>query len=102
MRSFFLPVLCLQLAFVLTSVNAELILPNIFGDHMVLQRGQYNPVWGKANAGQEIAVSIAGQRHKTITGADGFWRVELNPLKVEDGPCVLKITGEVNFHSRMC
>ena len=29
-RSFFLPVLYLQLAFVLTSVNAELILPNIF------------------------------------------------------------------------
>ena len=94
MRSFFLPVLWLQITFALTSLNAELILPNIFGDHMVLQRGQHNPVWGKAEAGQEIVVSIAGQRHKTITGADGFWRVELNPLKVEDGPCVLKVIGE--------
>ncbi len=93
-RSFYLPVLWLQLTFGLSSLNAELILPNIFGDHMVLQRDQHNPVWGKADAGQEIVVSIAGQTHKTLTGADGFWRVELNPLKVEDGPCVLKVTGE--------
>ena len=37
-RSFYLPVLWLQLTFGLSSLDAELILPNIFGDHMVLQR----------------------------------------------------------------
>ena len=93
-KLFLITVLWLQLAFGLSSLNAELILPNIFGDHMVLQRGQHIPVWGKAVAGQEIVVSIAGQRHKTLTGADGFWHVELNPLKVEDGPCVLSVIGD--------
>jgi len=94
MKSLFMSVLWLQLGFGLSSLKAELILPNIFGDHMVLQRDQHNPVWGKADAGQEIVVSIAGQRHKALTGADGFWRVELNPLKVEDGPCVLRVIGD--------
>jgi sialate O-acetylesterase len=34
------------------SAQAEVSLPNIFGDHMVLQRGQSNPVWGRADAGE--------------------------------------------------
>ena len=43
-KLFFISVLWIQLACVVASLNAALILPSIFGDHMALQRGQQNPV----------------------------------------------------------
>ena len=43
------------------STRAAITLPAIFKDHMVLQRDQPIPVWGWAEAGQEVNVSFAGQ-----------------------------------------
>ncbi len=37
-------------------------LADVFGDHMVLQRGKPLPVWGWAkDAGQKVAVALNGQ-----------------------------------------
>jgi sialate O-acetylesterase len=74
------------------SAQAKVSLPNIFGDHMVLQREQANPVWGIASPGEKVIVSIGGQSHTTITTADGSWRVTLEPLEV-GGPYELEIRG---------
>mgnify|MGYP001185973661 CR=1 FL=1 len=74
------------------SAQAKVSLPNIFGDHMVLQREQANPVWGKASPGEKVSVSIGGQSHTTITTADGSWQVTLEPLEV-GGPYELEIRG---------
>ena len=49
------------------SAQAEVSLPNVFGDHMVFQREHANPIWGKATPGEKISVSIAGQSHTTTT-----------------------------------
>ena len=73
-------------------LQADVSLPNIFGDHMVLQREQVNPIWGKADPGEAIAVSIDGQKHTTVAATDGKWRVHLDPLKV-GGPYQLSIQG---------
>ena len=74
------------------SAQAEVSLPNIFGDHMVFQREQANPVWGKATPGEKISVSIGGQSHTTTTSIDGSWQVTLEPLEV-GGPYELEIRG---------
>ena len=74
------------------SAQAEVSLPNIFGDHMVLQREQANPVWGQASPGEKVSVSIGGQSHTTSTAIDGSWRVTLEPLEV-GGPYELEIKG---------
>src|SRR5439155_2981845 len=68
------------------------------GDHMVLQQGQKNKVWGLADAGEEVTVSIETQNHKAKAGADGKWQVMLEPLTV-GGPHVLAVKGknEVKF-----
>lgn len=34
----------------------------LFGDHMVLQQGMSVPVWGWADPGEYVTVTIAGQR----------------------------------------
>ncbi|MDR1960530.1 MAG: sialate O-acetylesterase, partial [Planctomycetaceae bacterium] len=61
--------------------KADVSLPAIFGNHMVLQRNLSDPVWGKADPGEEITVSIAGQTKKTTADADGKWLLKLDPLK---------------------
>lgn len=75
------------------SAQAEVSLPNIFGDHMVFQREQANPVWGKAAPGEKVSVSIGGQSHATTATRDGSWRVTLEPLEV-GGPYELQIKGK--------
>jgi sialate O-acetylesterase len=47
----------------------------LFGDHMVLQRGQPLPVWGKADAGERVTVTLAGQTQTATADAQGNWRV---------------------------
>ena len=73
--------------------QADVKLPNVFGDHMVLQQGQKNKVWGLADAGESVTVSIDTQSHKVAAGADGKWHVMLDPLPV-GGPYELKVAGK--------
>jgi sialate O-acetylesterase len=88
--------------FLLTTISspclAEVTLPNVFGDHMVLQQGQKNRVWGKADAGEEVVVKIGDQTHKATAGADGAWQVMLDPMSV-GGPLELVVKGknEIKF-----
>ena len=42
------------------SVYADVRLPRVFGNHMVLQRGMKLPVWGWAGAGESITVKLTG------------------------------------------
>lgn len=73
--------------------QADVKLPNVFGDHMVLQQGQKNKVWGLADAGEAVTVSIDQQSHKVAAGADGKWQIMLDPLPV-GGPYELKVAGK--------
>ena len=41
--------------------SADVSLPAIFGNHMVLQHDQKDRVWGWAEPGEEVTVTIAGQ-----------------------------------------
>ncbi len=80
--SFLMPAVC----------GAEISVPNIFSDHMVLQRGQQNKVWGKANPGESVSVSIAQQSKNTTADASGLWSVLIEPLPA-GGPHELVISG---------
>jgi sialate O-acetylesterase len=64
-----------------SGARADVRLPGIFSDHMVLQSNAAAPVWGWADPGEEVTVAIGGQSQKTKAGADGKWRVKLEPLK---------------------
>ncbi len=61
-------------------VDGEVKMPQIFGNGMVLQRGQPVPVWGTAAAGERVTVSFAGQKVETIADGQGKWTVKLAPL----------------------
>ncbi len=75
------------------TARADVKLPAIFGNHMVLQRYTVVPVWGTAAPGEEVTVAIAGQTANTKAGADGKWSVKLTKLAA-DGPHTLTVKGK--------
>jgi hypothetical protein len=63
------------------SAVGDVRLPSVFSDHAVFQQGVALPVWGWAEPGEEVTVSVAGQTKTTKAGFDGAWRVKLEALK---------------------
>lgn len=70
---------------------AELWLPSIFSDHLVLQREMAIPVWGTAVPGAEVKVGLAGESAVAKAGDDGCWRIEL-PKLAAGGPYQLEVS----------
>ena len=66
--------------FVPMTTSAEVILPDVFGDGMVLQRELPVPIWGTADSGEAVTVLFAGQEHTAIADENGDWMIKLNPL----------------------
>jgi sialate O-acetylesterase len=60
-----------SLLFVAGSAKAEVHLPCLFTDHMVLQESGAVPVWGTANPGEHVTVTMAGQSAEISDGVDG-------------------------------
>lgn len=75
------------------ALRAELKLPAIFNDHMVLQQKQTNPVWGWDTPGTKVTVSFAGQTKSGEAGKDGRWTVKLDPVPANDKPQTISIAG---------
>lgn len=75
------------------SLQAEVKLPAIFGDHMVLQEGVKLPVWGTASPGEEVTVTVGKDSAKTKAGEDGKWKVELSALKKGSTPTTMTVAG---------
>lgn len=71
--------------------GAELKLPAIFGDNMVLQQQQRVPVWGWASPGEEVVVTFSGQTKATHADAAGKWLVKLAKLKASAEPQTLVV-----------
>lgn len=81
-------------ALIAVRARADVTLPAIFGDHMVLQAEMPVPLWGTAAAGERVTVRAAGQEKSTMAGADGAWRVELAPLVASNEAIEVVVSGE--------
>ena len=77
-------------AVALAALQADVKLPSIFSDHMVLQRDVAAPVWGWAEPGENVSISIGSQTKTAVAGPDGKWSVKLEPLKA-GGPLMLTV-----------
>jgi sialate O-acetylesterase len=80
--------------FAACNVLADVKLPVIFGDHMVLQQEIKLPVWGTADAGEKVLVSVSDHTASTVAGADGKWRVELAPFPDGTAPVTMTVAGK--------
>lgn len=85
--------LFMSFALVCPIAIADVTLPNIFSNSMVLQRDQPNPVWGQADPGEVVTVGIGSQKHAVTAGDDGAWRVTLEPMAIGE-PLEMVISGK--------
>jgi sialate O-acetylesterase len=73
--------------------RADVRLPKIFGDHMVLQQKTDAAVWGWAEADEEVTVSLGEAKVTAKAGADGKWQVKL-ATPAAGGPHELVVKGK--------
>lgn len=76
------------------TASADVKLPAIFSDHMVLARTGKVPVWGKADPGEEVSVVLAGHAAKAKTGPDGKWMLDLDLKDSAQGPFEMTVQGK--------
>ncbi|MBN2473149.1 MAG: 9-O-acetylesterase [Pirellulales bacterium] len=88
--------LCLLLASVypITSARADVELPSIFGDSMVVQRELPVSVWGWADPGEKVTVLLAGQSKSVVADESGRWQVKLDALTANAQGQSLTVTGK--------
>ncbi|SDT94304.1 sialate O-acetylesterase [Verrucomicrobium sp. GAS474] len=76
---------------------AEVRMPALFGDHMVLQRGADVPVWGTAEPGEAVTVTAgagpAAVTARATAGPDGKWIATLDRLPASEQPIDLVVAG---------
>jgi len=72
---------------------ADVRLPKIFSDHMVLQQELPIRIWGWADPGREVTVEFNGKTAGTKAGKNGCWRVELPAMKADSKPHTLVVKG---------
>jgi sialate O-acetylesterase len=76
------------------AVNAQNIkLPGIFTDNMVLQRNSKIPVWGTADPGTNLVITLADANENVTADANGRWEVKM-PSMEAGGPYVLIVQGK--------
>lgn len=95
MRARFVAILLSTAALVGTTceaARADVTLPAIFGDGMVLQRGRAVRVWGHAKPYEGVVVEIAGQSVRARADAQGRWSLQLEALEA-GGPHEMKVRG---------
>lgn len=79
LRALFLTSVCFA-----GSAIADVKLPSIISDNMVLQQETPATVWGWAEAGEQVSVKFAGKTAQATADAKGKWKVKLADLKPED------------------
>lgn len=79
--------------FIALSGKAEVKLPKLISDGMVLQRQSDVKIWGWAGTNEKIAVQFIGKTYQTEADASGKWNIVLPPLKA-GGPYDMTITGK--------
>jgi sialate O-acetylesterase len=88
-----------MMALLAMTATASVKMPQLFQDGMVMQRGTDIPVWGWADAGESVVVSLADAKGKVLSTAtvtangDGHWMVRLpyNKKMKAGGPYSLSI-----------
>jgi sialate O-acetylesterase len=79
-------------AFITSQTAAEVRVPAIIGDNMVLQAGMKVRIWGKADPGERVTVRINSQSASATADQQGRWQTFIGPLKA-GGPFELTIKG---------
>src|SRR6478752_5333752 len=71
-------------------ITAQVRLPRLARDSMVLQRDSKINIWGWAPKNEKIRIKFNGKNFKTTANTDGKWVLQLPPMKA-GGPYTMNI-----------
>src|SRR5438045_1092578 len=71
---------------------ADVALPALFSDHMVIQRNVPVHVWGRATPGEAVSVTFQSASASATADSIGYWSVRL-PSYAAGGPFTLTVKG---------
>jgi|SRR6185503_11675236 len=91
MKNVFLIIVCFFLI-TINAAKADVKLPKLVSNGMVLQRDKPVKIWGRALPSEKVSVSFLKKIYKTTATADGKWQVIL-PAQHAGGPYGMLITG---------
>ncbi len=75
------------------AAHANVTLPAVLAEHMVMQRGLPVHVWGTAEPGESVAVEFRGETGNASADSLGRWSVYLGPVEA-GGPFALTVKGQ--------
>ena len=84
----------LVFAILASAVLCDVRLPDIIAGSMVLQQKQKVPIWGTADPGETITVSLGKQKKTAVADANGKWRIDLAPMNAGFVPLAMTIAGK--------
>ncbi len=73
-------------------VMAQIKLPQLIRDSMILQRDTEIRVWGWASMGEKVTLRMNNKAYKTKADAAGNWVIKLPPMQA-GGPYTIELTG---------
>ncbi len=86
---------CLLLAAAPFGISqAAVQLPAIFSDHMVLEKSDEVPVWGTADPGESVTVTLDEVTAQTEADASGKWMLALDLSESPQGPFEMTVQGD--------
>lgn len=88
--------LVFMILFCAVAVRAEIHLPAIIGDNMVLQQDTKVRIWGTATANEHITVTFNNRSANAVADPQGRWQVLIGPFKA-GGPFELTVKGDTTI-----
>ena len=76
-----------------TTLHAQIRLPRLVRDSMILQRDANIKIWGWASKDEKVSVKFNTKNYKTKADVNGNWSITLPPMKA-GGPYSMDITGK--------
>src|SRR5436190_22594438 len=76
------------------AARADVKLPAVIDSYMVLQRDRPLPIWGWADPGEEVTVTLDAQKASTKADDKGSWKVTLKPVQADGKAHTMTIVGK--------
>jgi sialate O-acetylesterase len=84
----------LTLVLMASTAQANVRLPAIISNNMVLQKEIPLPIWGWADPGEDVSVTLGADTATAKADGAGKWKVTLKPVKVAGGPHEMTVKGK--------
>src|SRR5215216_210548 len=89
-RKIIIALLCFYVLVNCRVIYAQVKLPVLVSDSMVVQRDTKLKIWGWASKGEKVSIRFNNKTYKATTGSDRKWSVVLPPMKA-GGPYSMDI-----------